>query len=308
MSGQLQAQPAPAPEFDPATGQSFAPPPVPPVPPAPPTPGANGAPPPNGGTGKPRSPWREVNLADPCLFCEATAGCKIREDDSVAACLNRATGQKPIVANDGTVYCSVFDARAIRQEREERRVKEVQRFLSLLFPPEEGHVYELRVLEIQGRGRPRQASGYFDDAAKAAKAAMKYDTVDCLGIYVVVNPVKPDCLPRGPNKIIDYAKKTTSEKEVLRYRWLVIDCDPERPSGVPATNEQLDAALSFAARVKALLTTRFHWPEPVEGMSGNGAYLLYKVDLPSDDTTKQLIAAVLKAIKPLLEAADREAV
>ena len=122
-----------------------------------------------------------------------------------------------------------------------------------------------------------------------------------------MNPVKPDCLPRGPNKIIDYAKRTTTEKEVLSYRWLVIDCDPDRPSGVPATNEQLDAALAFAGRVKATLSTRFHWPDPVEGMSGNGAYLLYKINLPNDDTTKQLIAGVLKAIQSLVPAANAEA-
>ncbi len=207
-----------------------------------------------------------------------------------------------------------IEAREIADSRRERvekkvnadRLAEVERFLSMLYPPGEGHVYELRFLEIKGRGAPRQGSGYFDDNAKAARAAIGYDLADCLGAYITVNPVVPDCFPRGPNKVIDYAKKTTGQREILRYRWVVIDCDPKRPSGVPATQGQLDAALTFAGRVKIMLAKQFDWPAPAEGVSGNGAYLLYRIDLPNDDATRQLVEGVLKAIMPLMEREEED--
>ncbi len=51
--------------------------------------GAPGAPPAGtNGTPSPLAPWRDVTPEDPCLFCRATAGCIIREDDSAAGCLN----------------------------------------------------------------------------------------------------------------------------------------------------------------------------------------------------------------------------
>ena len=38
------------------------------------------------------------------------------------------------------------------------------------------------------------------------------------------------------------------------------------------------------------------WPEPVVGDSGNGAHLLYRVDLPNDRESMELVKGVLEAL------------
>ena len=38
------------------------------------------------------------------------------------------------------------------------------------------------------------------------------------------------------------------------------------------------------------------WPEPVVGDSGNGAPLLYRVDLPNDPESSELVKGVLEAL------------
>ena len=65
-------------------------------------------------------------------------------------------------------------------------------------------------------------------------------------------------------------------------RWLLIDVDPERPSGISATDAEKAAAQKKAREIYRFLKER-GWPEPVVADSGNGYHLLYRIDLPCDD-------------------------
>jgi hypothetical protein len=199
-------------------------------------------------------------------------------------------------------------ARAQKAKAEAERVADVQRFLELLHPPAEGQIIELRVLGIESRfGKPHEAAGYFGDMTKAAKAALAYDKADCAGVYVTLNRPDPDCYARSPERVKDYLKPVTSDANIVRRSCLVIDCDPKRPAGVPATDVLVEAAMGFADRVKEMLTRRFGWPEPIEAMSGNGVYLLYKIDLPNDAESERLVADVLRALNVLAIEENAEA-
>jgi hypothetical protein len=124
------------------------------------------------------------------------------------------------------------------------------------------------------------ASGYFDDVDAAAAAVARWDGKASL--YVTLNPINPSLLARAVNKIVERSDATTADADVLRRRWLFLDLDAVRPSGISSTDEELAQVKRSADEIAAFLRSR-GWPEPVVVASGNGAYLLYRVDLPNDD-------------------------
>lgn len=153
---------------------------------------------------------------------------------------------------------------------------------------------EVREVRIPTHGRAGTISGYFDDPTEAARALIRYDG-RVPGIYVTLNPVDPALLARAANRLRARAKETTSDAQVVRRTWIGLDFDPVRPSGVSSTNEEHEAALARAREARAFLAGH-GWPDPVLADSGNGAHLLYRVDLPPDDASRELVDKVLRAV------------
>lgn len=164
---------------------------------------------------------------------------------------------------------------------------ELDAALSLL---EAGSVAELRILNT----KQATVSGYFNDFSKLATFASQYDG-RVPGIYVTLNPVNPSLLARAANKPVPYAKHTTSDSDILKRRWLPIDCDPVRPSGVSSTDAEHEAALERARQVREWLRLQ-GWPEPILADSGNGAHLLYRIDLPNEAASTELVRKCLEAL------------
>ena len=150
------------------------------------------------------------------------------------------------------------------------------------------------VLEIRALKNGTTAAGYFDDPAAAAREATKLDGQG-FTVYVTANPVEQALLARAQNRIKRPLRETTSDRDILRRHWLLVDLDPVRPSGVSATDEEKEAALGRAREVFGYLKEQ-GWPEPVAADSGNGAHLLYKVGLPNDAENLQLVRDVLEAL------------
>lgn len=183
--------------------------------------------------------------------------------------------------------------RAAMEESRNQRVGSIKRTLQLFHPA--GSVVEVRLLNIRPeRGRPYTAAGYFGDFGLAAKAVVDYEAKKTIeGVYFVLNECDPALLARCPNAIEAYPKATTADGDITRRRWLLIDLDPKRPAGIASTEPQLDASRETAEQVRDLLAG---WSQPIQAMSGNGTHLLYPIDLPNDEASKQLVASVLKAI------------
>lgn len=161
---------------------------------------------------------------------------------------------------------------------------------------EEGCVYELRALNVPTGGDWTSTfSGYFDDLEALAGAAVNLDRRCARGVYVTPNPVKPDLLARRNNKAKRCRKRDplTKNGEIERRRWLLLDFDPERPAGISSTAEELEAARGRAIEVARYLKSE-GWPGGVLAESGNGAHLLYRVDLPAEDEglTKRVLQAI----------------
>ena len=161
--------------------------------------------------------------------------------------------------------------------------EEIVRALTLWFQP--GDVFEIRALGATTgmNTRPHTESGYFDfeHAAEAADAIGKIRSAD--GVYVTINPVKRDLLARAVYKL-RFGKdlQTTADGNIVRRRWMLVDCDPVRESGIASTDAEHDLAIGKAKEIRDGLAS-LGWPSPVLTDSGNGAHLFYRVDLPADD-------------------------
>lgn len=167
----------------------------------------------------------------------------------------------------------------------------IREALDVLFRP--GQVIEIRGLRADGK-KNNTASGYFDDFDLAAEAAKKLED-RCSGVYVTLNEVNPALLSRRANRVEMYADLTTSDHDILRRWWLPIDFDAVRPAGVSATDPEHAAALEAAKKTLEALRAQ-GWPEPVIGDSGNGAHLLYPIDLPNDAGSLALVEKTLAAL------------
>lgn len=170
--------------------------------------------------------------------------------------------------------------------------------LKKIFQP--GDVFEIRALDaITGTyNRPHTVSGYFDyNHIETAVDLIDKEIRFARGVYFTPNPVEPALLARAANRFRDMGQRDpgTADKDIPRRRWLLIDCDAIRPSGISSSDEEHRAAAEKANEIQ----TGFHsmgFPDPVEIDSGNGAQLMYKVDLPGglDDT---IIKGILKSLQ-----------
>ena len=170
---------------------------------------------------------------------------------------------------------------------------EVSTAAHLLFTP--GQIVEVRAITDDG-----MASGYFDSLKELAAKVESFDALPTVqGIYVTLNAVNPALFARRANRIkMRLSKKdaTTADADIIRRLWFPVDVDPTRPSGVSSTDNEHQAAITRAVEVSAYLGRHLGWPAPILADSGNGAHLLYKIDLPNDDASRDLVKRCLEVL------------
>src|SRR5439155_3437167 len=115
------------------------------------------------------------------------------------------------------------------------------------------------------------------------------------GVYVTLNPCTPALLARSANRLTERAQQTTSDSDITQRCWLPIDFDPVRPAGISSTATEHDAAVQHARQCYAWLKQR-GWPVPLAADSGNGTHLLYRIDLPNDSASRDLLKRCLEAV------------
>ena len=182
------------------------------------------------------------------------------------------------------------------QVKEQDHCTDVAEFLQLMH--QVGDVFEVRSIECPDRrgGQFRSTvSGYFDDVGKAVEAICKIESREPPAVYITLNPVNRDLLARCANRIQNKAKNTSSDADVVSRRWLLIDIDPKRPAGISATDSEVAHATAVSDAIQSELRS-LGWPEPLQGMSGNGRYLVYRIELPNDDASRDLVRDVLQGL------------
>ena len=168
---------------------------------------------------------------------------------------------------------------------------EIARAVSLLLEPDT--VAELRVLNAQGGGT---VSGYFDweHREEFIRAAMEWSG-KAPAVYFTLNPVDPVVSARSLNRVKRFVRDTTKDNEILRRCWFPIDFDPKRPAGISATDAEHEAAIALARECREYLRG-LGWSDPILADSGNGAHLLYRIDLPNDQASTELIKRILESL------------
>ncbi len=155
-----------------------------------------------------------------------------------------------------------------------------------------GTVFELRLLGTRAK---QIDSGYFDDPAQAAHALVSAPNY-YKGIYFTPNPVIPDAMARAYNRIHPWAQTTTHDTEIARRKWLPIDIDPKRPTGISSTEAEHEEALKSAKAIASTLTMLYGFPDPMIMDSGNGAWLLYRMDEENTDEVRDEISKFLRIL------------
>ena len=163
---------------------------------------------------------------------------------------------------------------------------EIARAISLLFEP--GDAVEVRIPKT----RVGVVAGYFDDHTILAAAIHDADSkYRASGVYYVVNRINPALLGRAYNRLKERAEYTTADNNILRRRWLPIDLDPVRPAGISSSEEEHAAAIHRAWTIAADMEKE--WDRPIIADSGNGAHLLYRIDLPNDQEALTYVTGAL---------------
>ncbi len=183
---------------------------------------------------------------------------------------------------------------------------EMLRALALLVP--QGQVTELRAfgVRIDGdwRKQGRVVSGYFADMELLADAALTLRRADgetSAGVYFVPNPIARGMLLKSKNRLAAKVVTATADDHITRRTRLLIDVDPVccvdgiAIKGIPASEEESAEALRVAYIIEGDLAGE-GWPQGVVASSGNGAHLVYEIDLPNDDAALTMVKQVLDAL------------
>ena len=135
-------------------------------------------------------------------------------------------------------------------------------------------------------------SGYFRDREKLISELARHDDKTW---YFVMNEINEGCYSREQNERILSKKglKTTGDNEITAIKWILIDADPERATGVSSTDAEKAKALETIKRVYKYLRQE-GFSDPVVCDSGNGYHLLYSVDMMVEDAeyTKKFLQAI----------------
>lgn len=156
----------------------------------------------------------------------------------------------------------------------------------------DGELFEIRIM-----GGSKPISGYFRDVNTLIEA---FQTVDLrnTNTYITLNRLMDSLYSRQQADRLLAVKNTTSDKEVEVIEWLFVDLDPERPSGISSTNDELKASQELAQKVYVYLKGE-GFEEPVKAFSGNGCHLLYRIGLSNTDENVKLIKRCLKALSAM---------
>ena len=162
-----------------------------------------------------------------------------------------------------------------------------------------GEVVEVRILRMFGNSFAWQGwakgivSGYFDDHKAFVEAVRNADKTAHNGIYFTLQVIDPRLIGRAFN-CLKAADKATTDNDVIAYRWIPIDVDPVRPSGVSASDSELTAALALLDEVADWEMNENDFPAPIKAVSGNGGHLLFRLpDLPPTSENQQFIKNIL---------------
>lgn len=173
---------------------------------------------------------------------------------------------------------------------------EIRKALAIMKP--NGQLFEIRMI-----GNNTTFSGYFRSADTFLQQLKRMNVLG-MNIYITLNTIDDACYDRAQKDKFEKATKTsTSDNDIKRYDWLMIDLDPKRPTGTSSTDEQLAKAKALQVKIFSFLREQ-GFNDPLAATSGNGYHLLYRLDEANTPETKKLIERTLKTLDMLFSNED----
>ena len=137
-------------------------------------------------------------------------------------------------------------------------------------------------------------SGYFDNGLEMGAALNKL-TGTAPAVYITLNPVNPDLKARACNRLKEKSRETTSDADIVKRDWILVDVDPQRPAGISSTEEEKAKSMEVTVQVYQWLAEQ-GFSASVTADSGNGYHILYPVDLENTKENTELVKRFLKVL------------
>ena len=163
----------------------------------------------------------------------------------------------------------------------------------------DNHLVEIRLL---GKN---PYSGYFknvDTLINAIRPLLDNNNAQYYGTlqaYFTLNEINDDLYSREQrDTFIKKPKSTTTDGDVTRRRFVLIDLDPNRAAGISASENEFRAAHLKAVQVYRYLMAN-GFKEPMITTSGNGYHCYLPCDMPNDETHTDIIKRFLQSLSKM---------
>lgn len=161
-----------------------------------------------------------------------------------------------------------------------------------------------KLVEIRLLGKTT-FSGYFtniETLVARLKPLLSHDSEKFYGTmqaYFTLNDINTDLYSREQRDIfVKKPKSTTTDGDITRRRFVMIDLDPNRAAGISSSNEEFEQAHQKCVDVyKYLLEQGFN--EPIVTVSGNGWHLYLPCNMPNDNEHNELVKRFLQSLSVL---------
>ena len=137
-------------------------------------------------------------------------------------------------------------------------------------------------------------SGWFHDHKKVANIVKEFSKVNPDGTFVSLNPCIKELEARANGKLKANINRT-KDSDICKLTNFLIDVDAKRPSGISSSDREHKTAINTAKQIRRFLKKK-SWPSPLMVDSGNGAQLIYKIDLKNTDQNKFLLKSNLETL------------
>lgn len=176
--------------------------------------------------------------------------------------------------------------------------REIRKSIAIMKP--DNQLFEVRIIYDS----KAMFSGYFRNADALIRAFDEVRNFSNCNIYITLNSLNDACYDRvQKDRFEKNAKATTSDNDVIGYDWLMIDLDPNRPTGTSASNDQIQMAKDKGNEIFQFMRN-LGFSQPLFGFSGNGVHLLYRIKLKNTLENKQLVEKSLKTLNMLFGTDD----
>lgn len=133
-----------------------------------------------------------------------------------------------------------------------------------------------------------------------------YQYYGAMQAYFTLNEVNEDLYSREQRDIfVKKPKSTTTDGDIVRRRLVLIDLDPQRSSGISASNEEFEKAHRKCVDVYRYLMEN-GFKEPIITVSGNGYHCYVPCNMPNDDEHNELVKRFLQSLAKIFGEGDVE--